>query len=291
LQFQDLHPKRFFLDAWRDLDTQAAEYRIANAASSSSDALLAAYIYSIVAVSLILQEYLGDRGTFSTIISFIDNPVNAGLHPFLYSLVVWLHPQNGSLYGYLASTGYFELWLLCYWALWRVIGFLLIPSIAVAMHPRLRKEPLGLTFKGMRSHIWIYGVLFIPVFIAVFIVSFADEFSSYYPFYSNAHRSLFEFLVWESFYIAQFLALEFFFRGFMLQPLRRFWGSPAIFAMMAPYVMIHIGKPMLECFAAIVAGIVLGTLALRTRSIWSGFLIHVSVALSMDIISIWQVHW
>jgi len=47
--------------------------------------------------------------------------------------------------------------------------------------------------------------------------------------------------------------------------------------------MIHYGKPVLETLGAIVAGTVLGTLALRTRSIWSGFLIHVTVAVSMDI--------
>lgn len=291
MTFLDLHPKRFFLGVWRDLDIQAAEYKSANPGKASSDALMAAYIYSVVAISLVLQDYIGDRGTFSEIISFIDKPANAGLHPFLYPIVGWLRPEGGSLYKHLVSGGYFELWLLCYWALWRVIGFLIIPAIAVACHPRLRKEPQGLTFKGMRSHLWIYGVLFIPVFIAVFIVSFSEEFSSYYPFYSNAHRSVFDFVTWELFYIAQFFSLEFFFRGFMLQPLRRFAGSPAIFAMMVPYVMIHIGKPMLECFAAIIAGIVLGTLALRTKSIWSGFLIHVSVALSMDILAIWQVHW
>ena len=40
-----------------------------------------------------------------------------------------------------------------------------------------------------------------------------------------------------------------------------------------------------------IAGIVLGTLALRTRSIWLGVFIHVSVALSMDVAAIWQKHW
>ena len=37
-------------------------------------------------------------------------------------------------------------------------------------------------------------------------------------------------------------------------------------------------------------GVVLGTLALRTRSIWAGFLIHVSVAISMDVAAILQNH-
>ena len=43
-------------------------------------------------------------------------------------------------------------------------------------------------------------------------------------------------------------------------------------------------------FQIIIPVVVLGTLALKTRSIWCGFLIHVSVALSMDLAAIAQVH-
>ncbi len=65
-------------------------------------------------------------------------------------------------------------------------------------------------------------------------------------------------------------------------------GSHAIWAMMVPYCMIHFGKPWPETVAAIVAGLALGTLALRYRSIWAGFLVHVSVAVSMDVASLIQ---
>ena len=37
-----------------------------------------------------------------------------------------------------------------------------------------------------------------------------------------------------------------------------------------------------------IAGVVLGTLAMKTRSIWSGFLIHVSIAISMDVAALLQ---
>ena len=36
------------------------------------------------------------------------------------------------------------------------------------------------------------------------------------------------------------------------------------------------------------AGIILGTLALRTRSIWGGVLIHVSVAITMDLLALYH---
>jgi hypothetical protein len=44
---------------------------------------------------------------------------------------------------------------------------------------------------------------------------------------------------------------------------------------------------MPETLGAIFAGIALGTLSLFTRSIWLGVAIHVSVAVSMDLISLW----
>ena len=101
-----------------------------------------------------------------------------------------------------------------------------------------------------------------------------------------ANRSSFDLWAWEGLYAAQFVSLEFFFRGFILNGLRRALGSNAIFVMIVPYCMIHYGKPMPETLGAIGAGLILGTLALRTRSIWGGVLIHISVALTMDVLAL-----
>ena len=51
-------------------------------------------------------------------------------------------------------------------------------------------------------------------------------------------------------------------------------------------VVVYCQQPLPETIGAIIAGIFLGTLSLWTRSIWLGFLIHVSVALSMDIVAL-----
>lgn len=64
-------------------------------------------------------------------------------------------------------------------------------------------------------------------------------------------------------------------------------ASQAVLLAVMPYCMIHFGKPMPETLGAIFAGIALGTLSLFTRSIWLGVAIHVSVAVSMDLISLW----
>ena len=146
----------------------------------------------------------------------------------------------------------------------------------------------GLSFDGFSEHIWIYGLSLFVVLLLVVVVSFDEAFTTYYPFYDLAGRSWSDFLLWELFYAAQFFSLEFFFRGWMLEGAKKRLGSAAIFVMVIPYVMIHYGKPMIETMGAIIAGLVLGTLAMKTRSIWAGFLVHVTVAVSMDAASLIQ---
>ena len=87
---------------------------------------------------------------------------------------------------------------------------------------------------------------------------------------------------WELLYALQFVGLELFFRGFLLHSLRRRFAAYAILVMTVPYCMIHFGKPMPETFGAIGAGVVLGFMSLKTRSIWMGAALHIAVAWTMD---------
>jgi membrane protease YdiL (CAAX protease family) len=52
--------------------------------------------------------------------------------------------------------------------------------------------------------------------------------------------------------------------------------------------MIHFGKPIQETLGAIVAGILLGFMALKTRSIWLGAALHIAVAWTMDGLAVWR---
>jgi membrane protease YdiL (CAAX protease family) len=54
--------------------------------------------------------------------------------------------------------------------------------------------------------------------------------------------------------------------------------------------MIHFGKPYLEAVGAIVAGIALGSLSMKTKSIYQGFLVHITVAALMDWLSLRRRH-
>jgi membrane protease YdiL (CAAX protease family) len=113
-----------------------------------------------------------------------------------------------------------------------------------------------------------------------------ESFQQMYPFYDEASRSVFDFVAWQFLYAAQFVFLEFFFRGFLIHGLKQRFGIYAIAVSTVPYCMIHFGKPFPETMGAIIAGIALGGLSLFTGSIWLGAAIHISVAMSMDVLAI-----
>lgn len=187
-----------------------------------------------------------------------------------------------------ASWPYKEIYPRLYWALFKTVNYFIIPAIVIKFFLKERIRDYGFTGKPTRKIWWMYLAMLLVVLPLVFIVSYSPEFLARYPKYAHAGRSLEELLMWELAYGYQFLLLEFFFRGFMLYGLARHVGHLAIFIMIVPYAMIHFGKPMAETFGSVIAGVALGTLALRTRSIYGGVLIHCAVAWSMDLCAMWQ---
>jgi membrane protease YdiL (CAAX protease family) len=182
-----------------------------------------------------------------------------------------------------------RLWQLGYlywWAGVRIAGYVVVPMIALACWPGQRIRDYHLSGRGFFRHLVIYVALFLLVLPLVIIASRTHQFRETYPFYRNANHSYGDLFAWEAVYAAQFMALEFFFRGFLLQGLRRAIGGNAVFVMLVPYCMIHFGKPLPETLGAIGAGLILGTLAMRTKSIWGGVLIHLGVAMTMDLLAL-----
>jgi membrane protease YdiL (CAAX protease family) len=180
-------------------------------------------------------------------------------------------------------------WMLGYrawWVMWTAIGFLVLPAGFMLLWPGKRIRDCNLSGRGFREHFWIYVVLYAAVFPVIYLVSWSPSFYSYYPMYANAGRSWRDLLLWESLYAGQFIALEFFFRGFMVGGLGRYIGILAVPVSVMPYMMLHFAKPWPEAYAAIVAGFVLGWLAWKTKSIWGGVLIHCAVAVSMDLLAL-----
>lgn len=283
-RLSDLHPKRFFLRTWKELDADKDVPGKDGVATPYDKRPL--WAFAIGAVCLTAMEYFGHANNYRDLLVWLGEPASGlPLGSFANGDLTNAAPHWTTT---LRQSRWFELSEFAWWSSWRVLGYFVIPAMVIKFVFKERIKDHGLSTEGFWTHSWIYTLSFLFVLILVIGVSFEESFQTYYPFYRRANRSWLDFGLWEVLYAAQFFSLEFFFRGFWLQSCRKSMGSQAIFAMTVPYCMIHFGKPVMETLAAVIAGIVLGTLAMRTRSIWSGFLIHVSVAISMDLAALYQ---
>lgn len=138
-----------------------------------------------------------------------------------------------------------------------------------------------------------YLLLLLIAVLIIFAASFLSEIQEYYPRYKYSYgNKLAEQKGWpewytiagyELSYALNFLGVELFFRGFLLFAFYRLIGPKVILAMMASYAFLHFGKPLGETISSVFGGFVLGVIALKTRNIWGGVLIHVGIAWAMEL--------
>ena len=168
-----------------------------------------------------------------------------------------------------------------------ILFLVAIPTIAAAF-VRVSPRDIGLRLKGTGRDAWTYFLLFIVFFPVIYQVSLTEDFQATYPFYRTDPRQPLgtDFLIFEVIYCLQFFAIEYFFRGFIVLGLKPKLGMASVLVMLAPYCMIHYYKPMPEALGAIGAGVVLGLLAWRTRTVIYGWFLHYAVALSMDLLAL-----
>jgi membrane protease YdiL (CAAX protease family) len=183
-----------------------------------------------------------------------------------------------------------QLWRLAWWAFLIISIYAFIPMLIIRFLFRESVSNYGLRSRGAFKDIRLYVGMLCVMIPLVFYFSTTKSFQARYPFYDLKQGEPYfpDFMIWELLYFLQFFALEFFFRGFVLHGLKNRFGFYSIFIMTIPYCMIHFGKPLPETIAAIIAGIVLGILSLKSRSVYLGVLIHYSVAITMDLCSLWH---
>ena len=92
-------------------------------------------------------------------------------------------------------------------------------------------------------------------------------------------------LIYETAYIIfGFLMVELIFRGALVVGMASMLGRAAVLPMIAVYVTLHFGKPVLETISAFFGGYFLGALVFQTRHIWGGVIIHMGIALFIELI-------
>jgi membrane protease YdiL (CAAX protease family) len=192
------------------------------------------------------------------------------------------------LFGLGTTSEYYSLTSYLYWAATSVVVRILAPCFAIWFVLKEHPRDFGYRIRGTAKHAWVYLLLFAAMLPVITAVSFGSAFQLKYPMYGQAIRGWSHFIPYEIAYGIQFFGVEAFFRGFLTFGLYPRFGYYALLVMVIPYSMVHFGKPPLEVFAAIPAGLILGFLALRTGSWLYGALLHWAVGITMDLAAILQ---
>jgi membrane protease YdiL (CAAX protease family) len=223
------------------------------------------------AVLLTLQHYVFRSSHSGHALTVVQNTISG--------------PAGDNIVAWATAAENRRLFDLLYWAIGQQIIYVLIPVAIITLAFREPLAEYGVKLRGLLRFGPLYAAMILVMTPLVLWASTAERFRETYPFYRLAPGEPLwpRFVVWEIFYALQFVALEFFFRGYVLHGVKHRFGAYAIFVMMVPYCMIHFAKPLPETFGAIIAGVVLGFMSLATRSIWMGALLHIAVALTMDL--------
>lgn len=179
-----------------------------------------------------------------------------------------------------------------------LLGLFFVPvlSIIIVFREDLSKFGFGLTSS---KRIWaLTGVLFIGALAALAIASHWQGFQNYYPlfrWYPEFGRTFAGYPTTNPFFTDPWMMLyaeatygmymfcwEFFFRGYLLFGLMRSIGWGAVLVQAIAFALLHYGKPNTEIAASFGTGIVLGIIAMNSKSFLPCFVIHWAASLSFD---------
>ncbi|EAY25822.1 CPBP family intramembrane glutamic endopeptidase [Microscilla marina] len=230
-------------------------------------------ILTTAILCLVFTEYWGSLSYLVKSLANISLPLSNQLKHWLK---IHAHPQ----------------WIkTVYWSMVTIVFFLLVPLVYIRWWLKKPLKDFGWQWRATRQDILIYITCLLCMLPLVWVVSSSPVFLAKYPFYQpKPNEVAWEryFVLWQLVYLLQFVAVEFFFRGFILHGIKKQLGAYSIWVAMLPYCMIHFGKPLPETLGAIVAGLILGTFSLKNNSIWLGVLLHYGVAITMDLLALWH---
>lgn len=140
-----------------------------------------------------------------------------------------------------------------------------------------------------------YVILLLCMVPLIYLASLDPSFTRAYPKYHGlgapAALGVPEYvtvMIYEAVYGIGFIAIELFFRGFLVIGLAFLLGKDVILPMAATYVFLHFGKPMGEAISSFFGGYILGVIALYSGNIWGGVFVHVGIAWLMELAAWWQ---
>jgi hypothetical protein len=223
----------------------------------------------------------------SALLAFTHRHVNVGGFDrhFKADIADVVHPLKG-MFGHLY-------W---FWVGGPLLLFLL-PLLFARLAFGVKPREVGCAVGNWRSGLkWTFG-LYLAFLPCIVFASTLAPFQKMYPmnkfvgteavaYFVDGTGSVGPFLLYSLSYGAYFIGWEFFFRGFIGFSLFSRLGYNGVLFATVPFAVMHVGKPDIEMFGSIVAGILLGVFALRERSFLYGALLHMMVAWTMDVLVI-----
>jgi membrane protease YdiL (CAAX protease family) len=265
--------RRWFGPTVADVEANARRFRDSHPGFDSKTA----WVLLTAAACLAIQHYAGHPVSVQPVAGFLAKLLGG---PACES-----HIRN-----VLDRWGAGQLSVLLWWFGVAATCYVAIPVLVIKVVLGERLSNYGVKLHCLTEGWPIYVAFLAGMIPLVAVFSAEPHFQATYPFYRIADRSGLnaDFLAWEIAYALQFVALEFFFRGFIVHGTKHRLGVDSVYVMTVPYCMIHFQKPLPECFASIAAGVILGFMSLKTRSIWLGAALHISVAWGMDFASLYR---
>ena len=169
-----------------------------------------------------------------------------------------------------------------------IVIMLFFSLVIIQLIAKTTLADLGLRLKAVIFR--TYFILILAIVPMIVWASFKPDFIATYPIYKPwdfpillKMPKLVSAVIYEFFYGIDFITIEFAFRGLLVILMAKFIGKDAILPMAAVYCFLHFGKPEAEAISSIFGGYLLGFVALSTRSIAPGIILHLSLAYMMDI--------
>ena len=108
-----------------------------------------------------------------------------------------------------------------------------------------------------------------------------------YPFYAPGECARGSaFWVFQALFALKLIGLEILFRGYLLFQLERRFDEHAIIIATVPYAVMFFRYPVAEIFGAVGLSLLLGALALRTRSLVPGLVVVLVLNIGRDLIAV-----
>ncbi len=178
--------------------------------------------------------------------------------------------------------------------------FVVILPLYVIYKTLLKKELnhfYGIQIKNLNlKPYWVLLLLMVPLLI---IASYQPDFLREYPHYKRAGGSLIikyfgfsKYAVvgfYELSYAFGFFIVEIIFRGYFIFALVKYLGKDVVLPMAVTYCVLHFGKPLGEAISSFFGGYLLGVIALKTNNIYGGIMIHIGIALLMELFAFLQL--